>query len=56
MLEWTRADSLRLGTEATHLALGPDQALLALEIGARIIAHGITSEELNRLVLDHYRA
>lgn len=55
MSEWTRADANRLAELAMQVALSPKEAMHALEIGARIKAHGFTSAEVGHMILRQFR-
>lgn len=52
---WTRAAAIELAESAMHAGLMPDGAHDALQLGARLLAHGITSAEVDRMLLDYYQ-
>ena len=52
---WKRSDSIRLGGEAMKAGLATyGEAEGALLIGARMLAHGFTSRDIDQMVQDHY--
>ena len=55
MSDWTRAHASGLAETAMKAGLTPDVAPLALEVGARMLAHGFTSAELDAMILWAYQ-
>lgn len=55
MTNWTRNDSTRLGQIAMQAGLGPVGAEEALMLGARFVAHGFSSSEIDELIVTQYR-
>lgn len=52
---WTRNDSIRLGEIAYQVGLAPEDAEAALIQGARFLAHGFSSSEIDELIRTQYR-
>lgn len=56
MNHWTRAAANDLARTAMQAGLDVDDAEQALVLGARMLAHGFTSQEINDMVQHAYRA
>lgn len=54
LTQWARADSISLGETAMKAGLRPDNAQEALMIGARMIAHGFSSYDIDEMIQCHY--
>lgn len=52
---WTRNDSTRLGQIAMQAGLSFVDAEEALMLGARFVAHGFSSSEIDELIVTQYR-
>lgn len=51
-----RKDTYRVGLTAWQAGFSnADEAIRALEIGARFLAHGITDYEIDEMIHRHYR-
>lgn len=54
---WKRSDSVRLGEEALRCGIDNyEEAATALHYGARLLAHGFTTPDIDRAVLAFYRS
>ncbi|QDK01329.1 hypothetical protein SEA_WATERT_59 [Microbacterium phage WaterT] len=55
MTDWTRNDSIALGQIAMQAGLFPDEAERAVMLGARLIAHGFSGYDIDKMI-EHYYA
>jgi hypothetical protein len=51
---WKRSDAAVLAEAAMKAGLEPDNALDALTVGARILAHGFTDHEVDGMIQRQY--
>jgi hypothetical protein len=54
MNDWTPAAAAELARTSMQVGLSPNEAVLALTVGARMLAHGFDQEELDDMVQHAY--
>lgn len=54
MTDWLRKDSIRLGEIAYQIGLTPHNAADAVILGARFLAHGFSTGEVNEMIMNQY--
>lgn len=54
-MAWLRKDAQELGLSATQLGLEPAEALTAMTIGAKLLAHGFTDRDISEMQIDLLR-